>query len=285
MKNEIMVKENGFTEICGIKVKVLEGGFGDGKRFLTAHQIAEIHGTPVGEVNRLIIDNDDEFEEGVDILNLLSMGSTHSEINNMFELNIPNNTKNFYILSEQGYMALVSLMRTDKAKQIRKQVRREYFTMREIIQSDEQLMAKLTFTIYNGGQDGILAAKKLTEIEVAKATKPLLETIEVQQPKVDFAERLLKTKDNILVREFAKVLCDEGFSVGEKKLYKWLRENKFVMHNNEPYQKYVDNNTFVVKVGTISTAFGDKQTRTTKITPSGQLYIFNKIKESGEFNK
>jgi phage antirepressor YoqD-like protein len=99
------------------------------------------------------------------------------------------------------------------------------------------------------------------------------------KPKAEYADKLLKTKDNILVREFAKILCDEGFTIGEKKLYAYLRNNKFLMNNNEPYQRYLDNKTFVVNVKIIETPFGEKQTRTTKITPSGQLFLFKKIME------
>jgi hypothetical protein len=60
-------------------------------------------------------------------------------------------------------MLLVGFMKTDKAKEIRKQIRREYFAMRQVIQSDEQLKANLLLSIYNGGQEGILASKQLTE--------------------------------------------------------------------------------------------------------------------------
>ena len=137
--------------------------------------------------------------------------------------------------------------------------------------------ANLLLAIYNGGQEGVEASKLLTELEVKETTKPLLETIEVQQPKVDFADRLLKTKDNILIRQFAKVLQDEGFNIGEKRLFKWLRGNGYLMSNNEPYQRYMDNKTFYVKADVISTAFGDKQVRTTLITPQGQLYLFKKL--------
>lgn len=48
-------------------------------------------------------------------------------------------------------MALVMLMRTEKAKDIRKKLRREYFAMREVINSDEQLKAQLLLAMYNGG--------------------------------------------------------------------------------------------------------------------------------------
>lgn len=142
--------------------------------------------------------------------------------------------------------------------------------------------ANLLLAIYNGGQEGILASKQLTDIEVGLATKPLLETIESQQPKVEFADRLLKTKDNVLVREFAKVLCDEGITIGEKRLYKFLRENKLLMKNNEPYQSFIDRGIFQVKESTYDTPFGIKQSRTTVITPTGQLYLFKKLQI--EFN-
>lgn len=163
----------------------------------------------------------------------------------------------------------------------------EYVNSLEKENKQLQGKANLLLAIYNGGQDGIEASKLLTELEVKEATKPLLETIEVQQPKVDFADRLLKTKDNILVREFVKVLQDEGFNIGEKRLFKWLRGNGYLMNNknNEPYQRYMDNGTFYVKGGVISTPFGDKQTRTTTITPQGQLYLFKKLQGEFEQNK
>ena len=101
--------------------------------------------------------------------------------------------------------------------------------------------------------------------------------LEQLKPKAEYAEKMLKSKDNILVREFAKVLCDEGFKIGEKKLYQWLKDNKYLMLNKEPYQRYIDNNTFVVKSGSFETPFGTKQSRTTLITPQGQLYLFRKI--------
>ena len=83
MRNEIRVLGN-TMEFMGKQLKVIEGGFGEGKRVLTAHQIAEIHSMEVKEVNRLTYENLDEFEDGVDILNLLRVGTTHSEINILF---------------------------------------------------------------------------------------------------------------------------------------------------------------------------------------------------------
>ena len=106
--------------------------------------------------------------------------------------------------------------------------------------------------------------------------------LEEQRPRVEFADRLLKAKDNILVREFAKIMADDGFATGEKRMYKWLKKNKYLMTSNEPYQKYIDNGTFLVKSGVVDTPFGTRQTRTTLITPKGQLYLFTKLKDEME---
>ena len=48
--------------------------------------------------------------------------------------------------------------------------------------------ANILQSIYNGGQEGIAAAKKLTELEVEEATKPLL-------PKAEFYDKVLNPTD------------------------------------------------------------------------------------------
>jgi anti-repressor protein len=101
--------------------------------------------------------------------------------------------------------------------------------------------------------------------------------IEEMTPKAQFTDRLLKSKDNLLVREYAKVLQDEGFTLGEKKLYKWLRDNRYLMQNNEPYQKYMK--YFKVIERTRDTMWGQKITKTTKVTPQGQLYFYEKLEK------
>ena len=85
--NEIKVV--GRQDFMGLELPVIEGGFGEGMRVMTAHTIAQIHGIAVGEINRLTNDNIKEFEDGVDILNLLKVGSTHLEIKDKFGIGLP----------------------------------------------------------------------------------------------------------------------------------------------------------------------------------------------------
>ena len=128
----------GTQEFLGKEIPVIEGGFGEGEKVVLAKTIAEIHGVRPNDIQSLINENIDEFEEGVDILDLKN--STDS-IGSLLELGFTKqsiaNSKNIYILSEQGYMALVSLMRTDKAKELRKKFRREYFAMRKQIKEQK----------------------------------------------------------------------------------------------------------------------------------------------------
>ena len=66
--NEIQVL--GTQEFMGKQVPVIEGGFGIGQKVVLAKTVAEIHEQRLDKVNELINNNIDEFEEGIDFLDL-----------------------------------------------------------------------------------------------------------------------------------------------------------------------------------------------------------------------
>lgn len=68
MKNELKI--NGNQKFMGINIPIIEGGFGENQKVILAKTIAEIHNQPLKKINQLINDNIDEFEFGVDILDL-----------------------------------------------------------------------------------------------------------------------------------------------------------------------------------------------------------------------
>lgn len=116
----------GTTEFMGIEVPNIYGGFKEGNKCVLVKDIAKIHGYEVYKLNELINNNIDEFEVGIDILDLKNNGDYQAPL---MELGFSNRdisiSKNIYLLSEQGYMALVSLMRTEKAREIRKQFKKK----------------------------------------------------------------------------------------------------------------------------------------------------------------
>ncbi len=103
--------------------------------------------------------------------------------------------------------------------------------------------------------------------------------IELDKPKVVFAESVIGSSNSILVRQFAKDLCDGGFEIGQNRLFEWFREKKYLNVDNEPYQQYVAQGLFEVITRTIGSGIETFTTKTTKITGSGQVYFADKIKK------
>lgn len=140
------IEITGTQDFLGKEIPVIEGGFGEGQKVVLAKTIAEIHEVELRKINELINNNIDEFEEGIDILDL--KGDEDFAIlakdNGLYTQNALNASSNVYLLSEQGYMALVSLMRTEKAKELRKKFRREYFTMRKVIKEESSKLDQLS---------------------------------------------------------------------------------------------------------------------------------------------
>lgn len=257
----------------------IEGGFGEGKRTILAKDIAKIHGKKEMHINELINNNKVRFIDNKDIINLLSDENFKIVVADL-ELKTSNRQKFSYLLSERGYSKLLKIMDDDLAWDIYDEITDNYFTMREVINSNENLKSNLLLKIYNGGQDGVIASKQLTDLEVKEATKPLLETIKRQEPIMNFAETVIKKADNILIREMSKLLNDEGFIIGEKKLYTQLREWGFILKNStEPSQKAMDMKMFVVDERVIDTPYGSRVVRTTKVTGKGQIFIVEKFRK------
>ena len=132
--NNLMIK--GTINFMGMELPNIYGGFGQNKKCILAKDVAEIHKVPLYKINELINNNSNEFESGIDILDLKQDEKSviHLKDKELYSQNAINRSSNIYLLSEQGYIALVMLMRTDRAKEIRKQQRREYFYLKEEVQ-------------------------------------------------------------------------------------------------------------------------------------------------------
>lgn len=275
MTNEIKI--NGTQNFMGYDIPIIEGGFGEGCKVILVKTIAEIHNVKVKELNKLINNNIDEFEFGVDILDL----KTGDFKEPVLEFGILTkaeygNSNNVYLLSEQGYMSLVQLMKTEKAKEIRKKLRREYFAMRAIINSNDQMKANLLLTIYGGGVEGIVASRKLVDLE----TKPLVEQIERDKPMVEFADHIKQSEDSIDMKEMAKFASKNGVKIGRNNLFKFLREKNVIMFDNEPYQKYIDNDWLELIENTVVLSNGEiKITKKPLVKPKGQIGIVKMLKK------
>ena len=99
--------------------------------------------------------------------------------------------------------------------------------------------------------------------------------LELQAPKVKFADNIIKSDENISMANMAKLI-----NMGRNKLFKMLREDKVLMSNgiyrNTPYQKHIDAGHFVVTETALDKGKG--LFMVTLVTPKGQNYIINKYK-------
>ena len=202
--NEIKVV--GKQKFMDKEIIQLEGGFGEGKRILTDKMVAEIHGIQNKHVRETINKNIKRFKESIDFIDL------KQRVDNADPLDLTqfgyskqaiSQANNIYVLSERGYGKLIKIMDSDLAWDIYDKLLDEYFTMREVINSDEQLLANLCLQLYKGGQDAVIASQKITEIEVAKATQPLLEDISNKKEIIHKQENEITHKEDVIILKCA----------------------------------------------------------------------------------
>lgn len=118
---------------------------------------------------------------------------------------------------------------------------------------------------------------KETVLLLDRRIHELEEKIAIDAPKVHFAEVISSSTWSILIREFAKIIYEKWIDMGEKKIYSWLRDNRYVSSRNEPYQQYMTQWLFEVRESVAHTIFWDRINKTTLLTWKGQIYFFDKL--------
>ena len=103
--------------------------------------------------------------------------------------------------------------------------------------------------------------------------------IEDNQPKVVFADSIVGSKSSILIGQLAKMLTQNGYKIGQNRLFQWLRDNHYLgsvgSYYNIPYQAYVEQGLFEVKVTCHTENERMVTSSTTKVTGKGQQYFIN----------
>ena len=257
------IRITGTQEFFGKNIPVIEGGFSDGKRIMTVQQIAVIHEMQSKHVNELILKNLKEFEEGLDILNLLKVENNDFDIEKAFGIKLGPATKNFFILSEQGYFVLVFLMRSERSKEIRSKIKQEYFSMREVIKDSKIEKALLLYDIFEGGESAIAASRELVNLEVKKVEAEL-------KPKADLIDYLSSKPGSLRFQEMAQLL---KMSKGEFE-YKLKRLRILKPLGCEVYSDYHVTRKYFEKG--LSEAYANP---TWYVTQKGSVWLAKKFKE------
>lgn len=122
-------------------------------------------------------------------------------------------------------------------------------------------------------------ALKVAEETLARAqarNKELENTIEEAKPKVLFADAVADSDSTCLIGELAKIIRQNGYPIGQNRLFKWLRENRYLTRQNQPTQHAMERELFRVIERAVLQPNGTTMTvRTTKVTGKGQQYFIN----------
>lgn len=121
-------------------------------------------------------------------------------------------------------------------------------------------------------------------------TKEQEKLIEKQRPAVVFMNAVTSTKSDILMRDMAKLLSQNGVKIGEIRLYDWMTQHKYLIRNKRwsnsrqtyvssymPSQRASDLNIFFISSQIITTGEHSFVKHTIKVTPKGQTYFINKF--------
>ncbi|MGV3061361.1 phage antirepressor KilAC domain-containing protein [Streptococcus hyovaginalis] len=159
---------------------------------------------------------------------------------------------------------IAMLQRNDKSKQVRKY----FIQVEKDFNSPEKIMARAL----------LMADKKVHKLEAQ---------IEADRPKVLFADAVSASKASILVGDMAKFLKQNGYEIGQNRLFALLREKGYLISRkgasyNMPTQKSMELGLFEIKETAIPHSDGHVTiNKTPKITGKGQVYFTKKFLGDG----
>lgn len=161
---------------------------------------------------------------------------------------------------------IAMIQRSDKGKEVR-----QYFLELERRWNSPEAVMNRALE-YSRKQVKALMEEKQGLIEENKELKP----------KALFADAVSASNESILIGQLAKLIRQNGYEIGQNRLFEWMRENEYLIKKgeryNQPTQKSIDLGLFEVKERTITNPDGSTRiTLTTKVTGKGQVYFINKF--------
>ncbi len=247
-----------------------------------------------GEIRTVTIDNEPWFV-GKDVAIALGYTNPQKAVRDhvqeddrgMNEMDTPSGRQTLTVINESGLYALIFGSKLESAKRFKHWVTSEvlpairknggYIAGQESL-SDDELLAKAL----------MVAQNKIAERDKLIAQKQ--KRIDEMRPKEIFADAVTCSNTSILVGDLAKLLKQNGFHVGQNRLFEILRSEGFLIKGgsskNMPTQKSMEMKLFEIKESTVTNPDGSiRTTKTPKVTGRGQVYFINKfVKKKGFFH-
>ena len=247
--NELKIFKNSeFGEIRTVEI--------DGEPWFVGKDVAEVLG--YSNTNEAVQEHVDE-EDKLNSKTLLS-----------FELDL--GQRGGWLINESGLYSLILSSKLPNAKAFKRWVTSEVLPSirKHGLYAKEELL---------DNPDIAIAAFKALK-EEREARKALEAENKQMQPLALFAKSVSASDTSILIGDLAKLLKQNGYDTGQKRLFEELRQRSFLMKTgsskNLPTQKSMELGLFEVKESTINNPDGSvRVTKTTKVTGKGQVYFVN----------
>ena len=181
------------------------------------------------------------------------------------------------VVNESGLYTLVLGSRKPEAKAFKRWITHDVipairktggYIQGEESMSDDDLIARAL----------VMAQKKIELRE--QQLREMDAQLELQKPKVDFADHVTDSDNAIDMGTFAKYAQKQGITMGRNTLFKWLRDQGVLMDNNVPYQRYLNAGWFRVIENIYNTGSGQYTTPKTLVTGKGQVALINYIRKN-----
>ena len=234
-----------------------------------------------GEVRTLVLNNEPWFV-GKDVAEVLGYSNPRKAIGDHIDDEDKGVTKcdtlggsqDLTVINESGLYSLILSSKLPTAKAFKRWVTSEVLPSirKHGLYAKEELL---------DNPDIAIAAFKALK-EEREARKALEAENKQMQPLALFAKSVSASDTSILIGDLAKLLKQNGYNTGQKRLFEELRQRGFLMKSgsskNLPTQKSMELGLFEVKESTINNPDGSvRVTKTTKITGKGQIYFVNKF--------
>ena len=137
--------------------------------------------------------------------------------------------------------------------------------------SDDELLEKAV----------LVAQRKIAERD--RIIRQQQQKMEQDKPKTIFADAVTASKTSILIGELAKILKQNGYETGEKRLFNQLRKEEYLISRkgidyNMPTQRSMERKLFEIRERTVTNPDGSiRITKTVLVTGKGQQYFVNKF--------
>ena len=231
----------------------------------------------------------DAIKDNVDVEDIVKLKEILKSSQELLSIKEKNKLRyDAVLINESGLYSLILRSKKPAAKQFKRWVTSEVLpTIRKtggfVDNSDLFVETYLPFADNNTKllfKQTLEVVRQQNEVIKQQQTK-----IQQDKPKVEFAEAVAQGVNAVKIQEWVKaVASSEKIVIGRNKAFACLRNAGYLMENNEPYQRYIDNGYFEVKETPVVTPKGIVNKFTTLITGKGQINLLHILKECANEN-